>query len=210
MKLETLLKPVKYLDENVILRQYTKLGQKINIDEGKRKYKVGLALDILSIPLIMISNKEIFGGNISKVAFFSGVADWNYNGLGILGAFGENKTSETIAINPFQEILSKWNKYWRLPLFLTGVGLIGKVGLDFANSLMNNTEVHATDYYALCNGIGCLSLASSMYLKETDTKLLDKSPLWKKALNYVKEQISLIGPQPIPVPIRNYEIAENQ
>jgi len=45
MALESLLKPVKWADEQ-ILRQYTEWGKKFNLDEGRKRYWTGLGLNL--------------------------------------------------------------------------------------------------------------------------------------------------------------------
>lgn len=211
MKLETLLKPIKYLDENVILRQYTKLGKKINIDKGKKKYVIGLGLDFgIYVWFGGPANRELFGSKFDWGDFFIlGLNESMYNLMGLIG-FKESNSSDSIALDPQKEHHKKYNLKVRLPTFLFGAGLIGKFGVDLVTSIKNKTPLDAISYNFLLDGIGHLSLASSMYLKETDPKLLDKAPLWKKALDYIQEKASLIGQQPVPVPITNYQIVENK
>jgi hypothetical protein len=217
MKLETLLKPIKYVDENVILRQYTKLGKKINIDEGKRKYWVAEGLWQIYAWTSFIgieSNQKLFGHSFNWGSYFAlAWKDAFYNSAGLWGLFKEeDKTSDSIAIDPKKEKYRKYNSYVRLPTFLFGVGLVGKFGIDAVNSIKNKTPLEPTSWYCLVDGLGHLSLASSMYIKETDPKLLDKAPLWKKALQYVKEKVDSISPMPnpVPVPAVNYQTIENQ
>lgn len=205
MKLETLLKPIKYLDENVILRQYTKLGQKINIDEGKKKYLICEALRWgyggLSF-LGVNSNGKLFGEVFNISSFWVlGLNDGRYNGEGIRGRFKEeSNSSDLIVLDSKKEFYKKYNSIVRLPTFLFGVGLITKFGVDAVNSIKNKTSLESTSWYCLIDGIGHLSLASSMYLKETNPKLLDKVPLWKKAYESAKEKINSWLPSPSPIP----------
>jgi hypothetical protein len=214
MKLETLLKPVKYLDENIILRQYTKLGKRINIDVGKRKYRIASLLNpgiLFFSSGLTNSHKNLFGPFFLPTLALLDWGDQSYNVKGLYGKFKEeDKTSDSIALDPLKEKYRKYNSIVRLPTFLLGLGLIGKFGIDAVNSIKNRTALEPTSWYCLQDGIGHLSVASSMYLKETDPKILDKVPLWKQALEYVKEKASLIGQQPVPVPVTNYQIAENQ
>ena len=213
MKLEKLLKPIKYLDENVILRQYTKLGKKININEGKRKYWIANILNPgIYAPLVGFTNSHFKLSSLLALPTIA-LTSWNdqfYNAKGIIGRLKEeDKTSDSVALDPLKERYRKYNSYARLPTFLFGAGLIGKFGVDLVKSIQDQTPLEPTSLYCLADGIGHLSLASSMYLKETDPKLLDKEPLWKKALNYIQEKASMLGPQPVPVPVYNYQ-RENQ
>jgi hypothetical protein len=202
MKLERLLKPIKYLDENIILRQYTKIGQKINIDEGKRKYWIGFGLNLSYVNLSTTSNRALFGSAFDWTDFFLlSLQDAWYNLDGIFGRFKESNSANSIILDQQKERYKEYNSFVRLPTFLFGVGLIGKFGMDLANSIKNKNALEPTSYYCLFDGLAHLSLASSMYLKETDTKLLDKTPIWKKALNYAKEKIDSLNPVPVPVPV---------
>jgi hypothetical protein len=201
MKLESLLKPIRYLDENIILRQYTKLGQKINIDKGKRKYGIGMGLWLGYHALTRFTNRELFGTGVEYAdCFLLGLNDGAYNLQGIVEGFGEEETGESKAIDLNKNLYSKYNLYARLPTFLLGAGLIGKFGVDLINSINNQTPLGSDSYCALMDGIGHLSLASSMYLKDTNPKLLERVPLWKRAYNSLKEKISSLAPSPVPVP----------
>ena len=50
--------------------------------------------------------------------------------------------------------------------------------------LHKGLHFNAVDYLILINGLLVVSLASSMYLKDSDPKLLDKQPMWKKASDF--------------------------
>ena len=208
MKLESLLKPIRYLDESIILRQYTKLGQKIKIDEGKRKYWAGFGLWTAYVGLTTPLNKLLFGTEFYLFSYLvAGYNDGAYNFEGILNWFKE-EDSESRVIDKEKNFRSKYNSCVRLPTFLFGVGLIGKFGVDLVNSVKNKTPIGPESYYALINGLGHLSLASSMYLKETNPKLLERVPLWKRAYESLKEKINLLTPSPIPSPTFSFQ--ENQ
>jgi hypothetical protein len=211
MKLEKLLKPIKYLDENVILRQYTKLGQKINIDEGKKKYWIGQGLWAGYMLLSQFPNRELFGGIFNFSSYLAMAHnDVMYNTKGISGRFKEIGSSEEKVLDTEKEFYDRYNSIIRLPTFLFGAGLIGKFGIDLINGIKNKTTLEPTSWYCLIDGIGQLSLASSMYLKDTNPKLLNKVPLWKKALEYVKEKVDSFNPIPQPISVPAFKIAENQ
>ena len=56
-----------------------------------------------------------------------------------------------------------------------------------------------SDIPSVIVGIAFASLASSMYLKDSDPKLLQKRPFWEKVYEWLKEKTSLIVPSPQPV-----------
>ena len=87
--------------------------------------------------------------------------------------------------------------------------LLAKTTLD-VNSIKNKTPLGADSYYALYGGLGHLSLASSMYLKETNPKLLERVPLWKRAYESLKEKIVSLAPSPVPIPVPTFSLQENQ
>lgn len=201
MKLESLLKPIKYLDESIILRQYTKLGQKIKIGEGNKKYHIGFCLWASYVGLTTTTNINLFGSGFEIASYLvSGYNDGVYNIQGVNNQFEDEEDSESMVIDREKNFRTKYNSCVRLPTFLFGVGLIGKFGVDLVNSVKNKTPMNNESYYALLSGIGHLSLASSMYLKETNPKLLEKVPLWKRAYESLKEKISSLAPFPIPAP----------
>lgn len=202
MRLESLLKPIRYLDEDVILRQYTKIGQKININEGKKKYQIGLFLWTGYAGLTTLTNIKLFGATFELSSYLlSGYNDGVYNIQGVSNQYEEEEGSESIVIDKEKNFRSKYNSCVRLPTFLFGIGLIGKFGVDLVNSIRNKTSVSPESCYALLSGLGQLSLASSMYLKETNPKLLEKVPLWKRTYESLKEKISSLVPSPIPSPL---------
>jgi hypothetical protein len=174
MNLELLLKPIIWLDQNV-LKQYTKLGQKININEGKKKYQIGLSLWAAYAGLTVPTTLKLFNDAfcISSNLLFSCI-DGFYNVLGMAGNFKDEEHSESTAVNSGKHFFSEYNTCVRIPTFVFGVGLIGKFGIDLINNIKNKTPFSYESYSALLSGIGHLSLASSIYLKETNPKLLEK------------------------------------
>ncbi len=60
MGLEDLLKPAKWLDEQV-LTQYTKIGKKLNLDQGQKRYGAAVCLDLVFTFTTNGPLKTIFG-----------------------------------------------------------------------------------------------------------------------------------------------------
>lgn len=209
--LEELLKPIKYVDEQ-ILRQYTKIGKRINIDEGRKKYFVGMGLWFTHVFLSAAYGPQLIGFKAELIPrILLNIQDFSYNLNGIIGIIEDEVDSETRAINPFINFHKKFNSIVRLPTFAAGVGLIGKFGTDLFNYIMNGEPIDSHRYNYLMYGVGLLSLASSMYIKETNPKLLQKEPLWKKAYGWLKEKASSLVPQPLPqpVPVKAYSTLED-
>lgn len=95
----------------------------------------------------------------------------------------------------------------RLPLFAAGLGLVGTGLYSLIHSVVNGGQtVLNNPYEQVVGGLGMLSLASSMYLKDQDPKLLDKQPFWKKVYDTLREKVNSLLPPPIPelkpIPVR--------
>ncbi len=207
MALESLLKPLELVDEGV-LRGYTKLSKQLHLMEGRKKYFVGVGLWTNAVVIHGFTAKSIFGGLFAPESFLMGLssgADLLYNIEGIIGkSENEETTTESRAAN-FDLFLYKIiNKNIRPFVFLTGIGFVGKFSFDLLNYTLNNEPLESKSYNELMYGVSLLSLASSMYIKNTDPKLLGKDPMWERAYNYLKDKASNLTPKPSlqPVPVR--------
>jgi hypothetical protein len=100
-----------------------------------------------------------------------------------------------LAEDPYNYVQRGIHRAVRLPLFmgfsaLTGYGVV-------QNATQGDLEgVTATTMGLLMY----FSTASSMYIKDSNPKLLQKVPAWKRALNWVKEKAQDYLPQPEPLP----------
>lgn len=202
MTLNDYLAPVKYIDEQV-LRQYTKVGKKLKLDEGKRKYVVAIGLNFLSIQFSSLGSIHLDIQSLKNLIWYVIVLPDNiFNGFG----YGLNQrieeTTGARAIDPVHGFLKKHNTLFRLPVFVGSVGCIAKYGIDLVNHVVNGVPMDQDSPGYLSLGIGYLSLASSMYIKEMDPKLLDKKPFWRTAYDRVKEKLA---PEPTPITTRSIE-----
>jgi len=211
MSLESLLKPVKFVDEQ-ILRQYTKIAKKWE-DKGRNIYALSLFFSFPGIMLITDSFDRQFGSLAGDLIYlFSYGFDNAQNILGFSGFLKENKiSSEAISLNPAEEYTKKMNRMIRLPTFLSGVGLVGKSSYDFINYFVNGEPFDNTISHQLSLGLGLLCAASSQYIKDRNPKLLDKEPFWKKAYSSLKEKADSLMPKPMPdpIPVESYSTLEN-
>jgi len=207
MSLESLLKSVKYVDEQ-ILRYYTKAVEAFNLDKGKRKYFVGMGLYISAGVFFGIGAGTYLRSNYSwdqgkNKVDQAGImwvlltsSDFLHNFYGMTGSIKEDTTTESGTKYFLSYIFQKINSISipRVPLFLGGIVGIG-------NSLVDSYQGDSTgSIISLYLGLSCLSLASSIYIKATDPKLLDKEPFWKSAYKWAKEKASSLNPKPIPEP----------
>ncbi len=198
-----LLAPFKSADK-FVQKQYTRVGKKI---PEKKLYKITTGLSFIGC-FGTGSLATYFGLNppIGGMVFGSllGGPDINYNADGLFGKIKNKSEGNVIAVDPVQNFCANYNKAIRLPIFLTAVGFLGKSIYDIANYFVNGEPLNSYSVPNAITGIGLLSLASSMYLKDQDPKLLEKKPSKIKAM--YESLIDKLTPerQPVlePSPIR--------
>ncbi len=208
--IEDILKPVKFVDE-AVLRQYTKLTRKWEA-KGRSRYSLAHAFQLPTIPLGLYFVNSFYppSNSVSLLGFLLG----SELGSNLTGPNNERSVSSdrtlvesSIPINRFYKKVS--NRI-RLPLFISGVGMIAKGGLDLVDYMRTqNPESLNNALFDMSLGYTFFGNASSMYVKESNPKLLDKTPAWKTAYNFVKEKVSGLipgqTPEPVPVPVRACE-----
>ncbi len=193
MKLESLLKPVKWMDEQV-LRQYTKIGKKWE-DKGRN-------IKALTIPLSLVGY-GLYVLPITPLTLGYGF----YIGTDIVRSFREKRdttSGEVIIDNPLLAIYRKLNNATRFPLFATGVAMTTKGLIDICRGLAGKENLSPESFGSFCLGLSFLSTTSSIYLKDRDPKLLDKAPAFEKIYNWIKEKTQ-IKPALQPAPIHSLE-----
>ncbi len=203
MSLEELLKPVKWIDSQVV-KGYTKVGERFHLGEGKNKYVVCVFFN-LTYSTITKGVAQRLGLELwykcSTVGI--GIVDALYNWYGTITRNTDHQIDGTKTINPVMQQFQRHNSIMRLPTLLSGVGLIAKSGMDLYYSIKEGTPLseHSYDYFQW--GLGQLALASSMYFKAMDPKLLNKSkqPFWQRVYSSLKEKVGSLAPQPAPVPV---------
>ncbi len=203
MTLEELLKPVKWIDTQVV-KGYTKVGERFHLLEGKKKYAMGLFLDFVNAFSTTGPSHRLGLSLLDWCSYFTiNFPDQQYNISGLAGEIKDETTSDVNAINPLEYKLRRHNSIMRFPTLLSGVGLVAKFGYDVYQSIREGTSLDQNSYDYLQWGLGQLSLASSMYLKAMDPKLLNKSkqPFWQRVYSSLQEKIRSLAPQPAPVPV---------
>lgn len=200
MTLDEILKPAKW-DEQV-LRQYTKVGKKLKLDEGKKRYWVGVGLGITFNFLSTEATTKLYGEEYERWNWYVlGFMDMFYNWNGVLGFIQPEVVSDTKVLNPFTSLSRKYNSILRLPVLAAGIGMVGRYGIDLFNNLVNGVPMDSDSHHYLNYGLGLLAVSSSMYIKEMDPKLLDKAPFWETAYHWAKEKASSLVPKPVPQPV---------
>ena len=204
-----LVAPVKYVDGK-IHRAYQKLTKKWE-EKGYSKYILAHAFNLSTIPT----------GIYLESNFNRTDSEWNL--LFALGSlmgleFARNTVEpmikkditedKTITIDPFLYILKKADMI-RLPLFALGLGFIAKGGINLINYIQNqNPDSLNNTLYELSLGYSLFGNASSMYVKNSNPKLLEKQSMYKDALDLAKRLL----PKPIPglVTVETYSSLENK
>ncbi|HLC56597.1 MAG TPA: hypothetical protein VJJ23_05150 [Candidatus Nanoarchaeia archaeon] len=212
MTLEETLKPqpIKWVDEQLV-RQYTKLSKKFDLDNRKKKYLAGVLLDVNYLFLCAfftrsLPNSEQIRNFEYPVRFGLYMRDWMHNSILFSSTSRYNYYAK--AVDPELEFHKTFSSITRPYLFLAGAGLIGKTAIDFGKFLINGEPMNGNSLGCLGYGMGLLSFASSHYIKGTDPKSLEKESFWKVAYSKLVEKL-IPSPQPVPVPVKaslEYEV----
>ncbi len=190
------------LDET-ILKQYTRLTKKWE-EKGHSRYSLANAFSLSTFPFIHIignyyKNYDIVLTPVSGIM----ASDVTRN---LLDPFfkKEDITSDGTTAkdsNMVRRIFEKLAEWTRLPLFLSGAGLMAKGGMNLVDYFQTQNSNSLNDALNdLSLGYTLFGTASSMYIKESDPRLLDKAPMWKKAYESLKEKAKELLPQPMPNP----------
>ncbi len=82
-------------------------------------------------------------------------------------------SGDAYVIDPENEARLRFTRISRLPLFLTGISLLGKVVYDTVNYFTNGEPIgYGTYAQQAISGVGFISRASSMYLKRSRSKTI--------------------------------------
>ncbi len=223
-KFNEIIAPLKYLDSK-IARSYAKITKKWE-DLGNNKYTLATILSLIGGISMYTADgyshqersliEKNLNGGLNGILFGSDL------GRNFFDRQNKNEISSTGAIaerGPVIYLHRKLADYSRLPLLIYGSILIGEAIpnlLDYLST--NNNESLQKLLNPIFRGLSCISLASSMYIKDSNTKLLEKQPMWKDAFNLIRngyenvaDKIGGIIPQPEPqlIPLESKFSLEN-
>jgi len=229
--MNSLKRAYTYLDEDVLLRQYSKIAKRWE-DSGRNVYHLSSAIGIpsLLVPLCinqvanrLLDVKVLYENYLDPIAVslwpIPAATDVSRNIDGCKGLIEE--TSDPDARTTKDQLIrveSKVSKVARLPMFLAGVSLLGEFGYNIYSYFEHGEPMGAEVMYRLAYGLSELGIASSMYLKDRDPRLLQKTPAWRRAYQSsrvkLKDLAGRIGdwipqPYPEPAPVR-YETIEER
>ena len=97
----------------------------------------------------------------------------------------------------------------RLFIFLAGTSLFTKGLYNLFDSFYSGQSSLSDSLNDLRYGAGFISLASSIYLKDRDPRLLKKQPMWKDAKDLVKKLLPKSVLEPVTVEA-HYSSLENK
>ena len=213
-----LMAPIRYVDSK-IHRTYQKLGNWFEKKGVKRDYvcnaldlgilvSLGLPHDYSTQPRIFT---EVFENNPVKASTLLGIGisypnllvhDIAYNLKLLSNKYLSYALDSSKAEDKFNYISKKIQKVARIPLFGLGLHALYDYIAQDPNNFYGNPLVCAIAFTAL---------ASSMYLKDNNPKLLEKQPMYKDALDLAKKlgnKALQPVPQTIPVHADNYSLED--
>jgi len=210
MTLEDFLKPVKFVDEQV-LRQYTKLAKRWE-DKGRSRYELASFFSLSSLATFAyVGHDKKIEGNLQDIIpfFYTPIfaADFWVNVLEPILKKETSLDGTNIMSHPVLEIYKKVPNLVRLPSLIAGLSFMGKGTFELVDYFQSkNPESLNNGIESIVLGYSFTSLASSIYIKDYDPKLLDKKSVWEKVYDWGKEKIS----SPEPIPVEEYSTIENK
>src|SRR3989344_5884792 len=197
MTLDKILKPVKFVDEQ-ILRQYTKLTKKWE-DKGKNKYTLAI---MFNAPAWVLPIRIGLPGN-----FMFGILMGSDMGKNIMGVMNPHRLEDynhnsEIAKNPKTVISDGMRNIRRLPFFTIGSVYLVKSRIHFYDYFFHNEPTLPSAINNLTTGLGFICVSSSEYIKSSDPKILEKKPFYETLFGKIKDKLSSLVPSPLPVPVK--------
>ena len=182
MGLESVLKLVKFVDEQ-ILRQYTKLTKKWE-DKGHSRYTLS---NMFNIPCTIFTLTNSIDDGF--IPFFQGnqfIVDNFTKGYGRDFNASDSSIAENFSLQ------KKIDRIARLPFFVTSLGF-ASVGLYEVVSgfYQGDNQSVSEGLNNIAHSVPFLGVASSQYVKDSNPKLLDKEPFWRKNMIGLKKKLVL-------------------
>lgn len=192
--------------DNEVRRWFTKRSQEIS-DKVMSK---------ILFPLSLLGTAGAFGGVITAIhsitgneylaflgnvgAIFLTFPENIYNGSLLTGKKELNQAYKESEVVDELSLTNDINRPMRFPILIAGIATTGYLGYKAFDTFINgNSNAFSEEEIRFAGG--CLSLATSMYLKDTDPKLLEKDSAWKRGYKTIKEKMKSYLPQPTPIPV---------
>jgi hypothetical protein len=204
MSLEKIIAQATYPDQ-ALLRQYTKIAKKWE-EKGKDKYVLCSWLN--SAWLFGVGSFGMYAhGTLTSIVAGSDLADnlvglrFGKHGTGIR-LDGDKKIIESKAMYSLHMLKS----ICRTPVWFFGVYCVAVGAHDVYNTWAYDEAALTDGLKHLALGISHVGIASSIFIKNADTEILEKKPLWQKALDWVRTGYRNLVPDPslhpAPVPLQ--------
>lgn len=176
MSLESLLKPLQWADEQV-LKYYTKKTEAWE-EKGRSKYSLAHLYNLSGTAVnlaFMLQGDLYFGIGAGLLALQSLDFARNY----VKERYEPATTDDAVAKPPTSyEVTKKVSSLARLPMLVMGMGLMIKGIAYFVDYAQNKNPESVTNALYMCSfGYALIGTASSMYIKDSDPRLLGKKPL---------------------------------
>jgi len=175
MSLESLLKPLQWADEQV-LRQYTKQAEKWE-EKGRSKYSLAhlynLSATAANMTFMLQADLYLVIGTgllaLQSLDFARNIHEPQY----------QSDITDTLTKAPLgMEGTQNISAAARLPMLVTGAALMIKGLAQFVDYVQTKNPESVMNAMYLCSfGYALMGTASSMYVKDSDPKLLEKKPL---------------------------------
>ncbi len=203
--------PVNPLND-AIATQYARIRRLWESKTGHSIYKLSTPLGLLGFGTFLTGAAfglrgmhKSFDGDPREMIFGMDII---MNLVGLAGYYDrlDYTTGETTQVN-FRFRLA--SKVFALPTFVYST-VYSSIGVyNFVNSIANRTHNDFIGY--LVEGVSYLALASSMYLKFADPKLLKKQPSkLKAAIEKLTSRIKSLIPKPVPSPQPTFQSTYEQ
>lgn len=199
--LDDILRPMKWVDREVVHRAYNRVASYIE-DKGIDRNTVARGLAFLPHASLLAVHVSV-GDSLphpssadpaeSASALAAGLfwaANYCIDLAHTLKGGGEDKVTDgEMSLDKFDSAYTTVQKACRLPLLTFAA-------YSFYEAVHTTTQPEN----AVCAaglGIVLASTASSMYMKDTDTGALDKSPLWERAYNWISRHTKNPAPRSV-------------
>ena len=196
MRLNRLLAPVKCLDE-LVARRYAKITAELE-KKGKDIGKIGICLNLTYLPACA-SSSILFLYNYPFLTMPLGIITGLDMSLSLVHEY--DKRLNALGVKNYAgEHMKKITKIARLPEFVAGTYYMAHSLNTYYNALANNQHIDKAPFETIL-GISLILLASSIYLKDSDPKLLEKKPLWKSIYEKLRQKVGSYSPAHEPIPV---------
>ncbi len=185
----------EWIDEQV-LREYSKITKKWEC-KGKSRYTLANAFALTSW-FSGIYNAVFFNYLTTNTAVLIGIANGTDIGRNVAEPLLGRKEETDSTIAEPHLVLYHYKQFAdiaRFPLLIGGMILMIKSASEFYDYFTNkNPESLNFALYDSSLGYNFFATATSMYIKESNPKLIDKDPAWKQGCEFLKGKIGGLLP----------------